>query len=161
MSKAYRIYDIEADRVMISRDVTFNESKFAFSPTLPQETVDDTALDFDSMSISDELHPMQFKQTGNARIVQTIKSKRFNGLVMEPDWKKQVRQKTLSRAKQNGDQAPEPTLTKSGKAAMSMMMTPHLKPFGERVPTQLKVLQTCPSRQRLRFYWRTRSSALA
>ena len=52
---------------MISRDVTFNESKFAFSPTLPQETVDDTALDFDSMSISDELHPMQFKQTGKRK----------------------------------------------------------------------------------------------
>ena len=67
VSKAYRIYDIEANRVMISRDVTFNESVFAFSPTLPQESVDDTALDFDSMSISDEPHPMQFKKTGKRK----------------------------------------------------------------------------------------------
>ena len=67
MSKAYRIYDIEENRVMISRDVTFNESVFAFSPTLPQESVDDTALDFDSMIISDEPHPMQFKQTGKRK----------------------------------------------------------------------------------------------
>ena len=61
--KAYRIYDIEADRVVISRDVSFNESAFTFSPTLPQESVDDTALDFDSMSISDDPHTMQFKHT--------------------------------------------------------------------------------------------------
>ena len=67
VSKAYRIYDIEADRVIISRDVTFNESKFASSPTLPQEIMNDTALDFDSMSISEELHPMQFKQTGKRK----------------------------------------------------------------------------------------------
>ena len=67
VSKAYHIYDIEADRVMISRDVTYNESVFAFSPTLPQESVDDTALAFDSMIISDEPHPMQFKQTGKRK----------------------------------------------------------------------------------------------
>ena len=67
VSKAYQIYDIEVDRVMISRDVTFNESAFVFSPTSPHEKVDDTALDFDSMSISDESFIMQFKQTGNRK----------------------------------------------------------------------------------------------
>ena len=52
---------------MISRDVTFNESAFVFSPPPPQESADDTALDFDSMSISDEPFTMQFKQTGKRK----------------------------------------------------------------------------------------------
>ena len=67
VSKAYRNYDIEADRVMISRDVTLNESELAFSPTLSQESVDDTALDFGSMSISDEPCIMHLKQTGKRK----------------------------------------------------------------------------------------------
>uniref|UniRef100_A0AAV1VG57 Retroviral polymerase SH3-like domain-containing protein n=1 Tax=Peronospora matthiolae TaxID=2874970 RepID=A0AAV1VG57_9STRA len=68
VSKAYRVYDIEADQVVISRDATFDESTFGFSPTLPQEMVDDTALYIESMNISDEPHPMQFKQTGKRKI---------------------------------------------------------------------------------------------
>uniref|UniRef100_A0AAV1VJD1 Reverse transcriptase Ty1/copia-type domain-containing protein n=1 Tax=Peronospora matthiolae TaxID=2874970 RepID=A0AAV1VJD1_9STRA len=67
VSKAYRVYDIEADQVVISRDVTFDEPTFGFSPTLPQEIVDDTALDIESMNISDEPHPMQFKQIGKRK----------------------------------------------------------------------------------------------
>ena len=95
----------------------------------------------------------------NANTVQTIKNKLFNGpllLVTEPDWKKQVRQRTLSRAKQSGDQALEPTSTKNGKTSMTMMMTPHLKPFGERVPAQLKDLQTCLNRQRIKMLLKDR-----
>uniref|UniRef100_A0AAV1UX72 Retroviral polymerase SH3-like domain-containing protein n=1 Tax=Peronospora matthiolae TaxID=2874970 RepID=A0AAV1UX72_9STRA len=67
VSKAYRVYDIEADQVVISRDVTFDEPTFGFSPTLPQEIVDDTALDVESMNISDEPHPMEFKQIGKRK----------------------------------------------------------------------------------------------
>uniref|UniRef100_A0AAV1VMW5 Reverse transcriptase Ty1/copia-type domain-containing protein n=1 Tax=Peronospora matthiolae TaxID=2874970 RepID=A0AAV1VMW5_9STRA len=67
VSKAYRVYDIEADQVVISRDVTFDEPTFGFSPTLPQEIVDDTALDIESMNISDEPHPMEFKQIGKRK----------------------------------------------------------------------------------------------
>uniref|UniRef100_A0AAV1UY74 Retroviral polymerase SH3-like domain-containing protein n=1 Tax=Peronospora matthiolae TaxID=2874970 RepID=A0AAV1UY74_9STRA len=67
VSKAYRVYEIEADQVVISRDVTFDEPTFGFSPTLPQEIVDDTALDIESMNISDEPHPMEFKQIGKRK----------------------------------------------------------------------------------------------
>uniref|UniRef100_A0AAV1UXY0 Reverse transcriptase Ty1/copia-type domain-containing protein n=1 Tax=Peronospora matthiolae TaxID=2874970 RepID=A0AAV1UXY0_9STRA len=67
VSKAYRVYEIEADQVVISRDVTFDEPTFGFSPTLPQEIVDDTALDIESMNISDEPHPMEFKKTGKRK----------------------------------------------------------------------------------------------
>ena len=52
-SKAYRVYDIEADQVMISRDVIFDESAFRFSPALPQAVVEDTALDFGDLDIND------------------------------------------------------------------------------------------------------------
>ena len=67
VSKAYRVYDIEADQVMISHDVTFDESTFVFLQTLPQEIVDDTALEFDSINISDEHCTTQFKQTGKRK----------------------------------------------------------------------------------------------
>uniref|UniRef100_A0AAV1TK72 Integrase catalytic domain-containing protein n=1 Tax=Peronospora matthiolae TaxID=2874970 RepID=A0AAV1TK72_9STRA len=67
VSKAYRVYDIEADQVVISHNATFDESTLGFSPMLPQENVDDTALDIESMIISDEPHPMQFKQNGKRK----------------------------------------------------------------------------------------------
>ena len=39
VSKAYRIYDIEADQVVISPDVNFDKSSFTFLPMLLQDVV--------------------------------------------------------------------------------------------------------------------------
>ncbi|KAG4238981.1 hypothetical protein PC116_g12984 [Phytophthora cactorum] len=47
VSKAYRLYDIEAGQGVISRDVNFDESTFGLSPTISDEDVDD--LDFESL----------------------------------------------------------------------------------------------------------------
>ena len=150
VSKAYRVYDIEVDQVVISRDVTFDESTFGFSLTLSQITMDDTALDFDSMSISNESCIMQFKQTGKRKsrsnsqqqvFQRTLPARHGTGLEeasAPDDW---------GRTKQNDDQALDPIWMKSEKAVTKMMMMPHLKSFGEQVPTQSKVL-TCPNRQR-------------
>ncbi|KAG2760297.1 hypothetical protein Pcac1_g27725 [Phytophthora cactorum] len=44
VSKAYRLYDIEAGQVVISRNVNFDESTFGLSPPISDEDVDD--LDF-------------------------------------------------------------------------------------------------------------------
>ncbi|KAG3002461.1 hypothetical protein PC120_g19715 [Phytophthora cactorum] len=52
MSKAYRLYDIEAGQVVISRDVNFDESTFGLSPPISDEDVDD--LDFDSLDIDND-----------------------------------------------------------------------------------------------------------
>ena len=52
------------DHLVTSRDVTFDESTFAFSPTARQEIINDTALDFNSMDINDEPCIIQFKPTG-------------------------------------------------------------------------------------------------
>ncbi|KAG2952674.1 hypothetical protein PC118_g25052 [Phytophthora cactorum] len=52
VSKAYRLYDIEAGQVVISRDVNFDESTFGLSPRISDEDVDD--LDVDSLDIDDD-----------------------------------------------------------------------------------------------------------
>ncbi|KAG4029055.1 hypothetical protein PC123_g29080 [Phytophthora cactorum] len=52
VSKAYRLYDIEAGQVVISRDVNFDESAFGLSPRISDEDVDD--LDVDSLDIDDD-----------------------------------------------------------------------------------------------------------
>ena len=63
MSKAYRVYDIEAGQVVISRDVNFDESAFGLSPPTTDEVADD--LDFDSLELDDEAPgQVQYKQTG-------------------------------------------------------------------------------------------------
>uniref|UniRef100_A0AAV1VDW7 Integrase catalytic domain-containing protein n=1 Tax=Peronospora matthiolae TaxID=2874970 RepID=A0AAV1VDW7_9STRA len=115
VSKAYRVYDIEADQVVISRNVTFDESTLGFSPMLPQEIVDDTALDIESMNISDQPHPMQFKQTGKRKsrsnsqeqvLQQTLLERRGTGLeeASPPDDSESHQAKRRSSARDNLDE---------------------------------------------------------
>ena len=66
-SKAYRVFDIEAGQVVITRDINFDESAFGFSPSLQEEVVEDAALDFDSLTIDDEPRDTDFKMAGEKR----------------------------------------------------------------------------------------------
>uniref|UniRef100_A0AAV1VFF0 Polyprotein n=1 Tax=Peronospora matthiolae TaxID=2874970 RepID=A0AAV1VFF0_9STRA len=66
VSKAYRVYDIEAGQVMISRDVNFDESAFGMSMMISDDDVD--GLDFESIDLDDEEpRPRHFKQTGKRK----------------------------------------------------------------------------------------------
>uniref|UniRef100_A0AAV1TF82 Retroviral polymerase SH3-like domain-containing protein n=1 Tax=Peronospora matthiolae TaxID=2874970 RepID=A0AAV1TF82_9STRA len=66
VSKAYRVYDIEAGQVVISRDVNFDESTFGLQLPITDEDVDD--LDFELLDLDDEeLRQMEYKQTGKRK----------------------------------------------------------------------------------------------
>uniref|UniRef100_A0AAV1TQD8 Integrase catalytic domain-containing protein n=1 Tax=Peronospora matthiolae TaxID=2874970 RepID=A0AAV1TQD8_9STRA len=66
VSKAYRVYDIEAGQVVISRDVNFEESTFGLQLPITDEDVDD--LDFELLDLDDEeLRQMEYKQTGKRK----------------------------------------------------------------------------------------------
>ncbi|KAG2959322.1 hypothetical protein PC119_g26745 [Phytophthora cactorum] len=66
VSKAYRLYDIEAGQVVISRDVNIDESTFGLSPRISDEDVDD--LDFESLDIdNDGSHQTEYTQAGKRK----------------------------------------------------------------------------------------------
>uniref|UniRef100_A0AAV1U725 Reverse transcriptase Ty1/copia-type domain-containing protein n=1 Tax=Peronospora matthiolae TaxID=2874970 RepID=A0AAV1U725_9STRA len=66
VSKAYRVYDIKAGQVVISRDVNFEESTFGLQLPITDEDVDD--LDFELLDLDDEeLRQMEYKQTGKRK----------------------------------------------------------------------------------------------
>ena len=111
-SKVYRIYDIEADQAVISRDVTFDESTFGFVQTLLQDVVDDAVLDFDSMSISSEPATTELKQTDKRKNrsnnqEQVFKRPACHGAGLEeisaPDDFESRHQKRRSNARANRD----------------------------------------------------------
>uniref|UniRef100_A0AAV1UKJ8 Integrase catalytic domain-containing protein n=1 Tax=Peronospora matthiolae TaxID=2874970 RepID=A0AAV1UKJ8_9STRA len=66
VSKAYRVFDIEEGRVVVSRDVNFDESTFGLQLPITDEDVDD--LDFELLDLDDEeLRQMEYKQTGKRK----------------------------------------------------------------------------------------------
>uniref|UniRef100_A0AAV1TG26 CCHC-type domain-containing protein n=1 Tax=Peronospora matthiolae TaxID=2874970 RepID=A0AAV1TG26_9STRA len=67
-SKAYRVYDIEAGQVVISRDITFDESTFDFSMDRPSDDDEDAELDLDLLAINeDDVRQTVYKQTGKCK----------------------------------------------------------------------------------------------
>ena len=67
-SKAYRVYDIEAGQVVISRDITFNESTFDFSMDRSSDDDEDAELDLDLLAINeDDVRQTVYKQTGKRK----------------------------------------------------------------------------------------------
>ena len=54
VSKAYRVFDIEAEQMVITRDANFDESTFGFSMRPPSEEVDDAMLDLNLLEINDD-----------------------------------------------------------------------------------------------------------
>ena len=66
-SKAYRVFDMEAGQVVITRDVNFDESAFGLSPTIPNEVVEGAALDFDLLEIDERPRETDFKLAGKRK----------------------------------------------------------------------------------------------
>lgn len=67
-SKAYRVFDIEAGQVVISRDITFDESVFDFSMNQSSDEADDAALDLDLLAINDdEMRQTVYRHTGKRK----------------------------------------------------------------------------------------------
>ena len=92
VSKAHRVFDINADQMMIPCDVLFDESRFNLSPALPQKVVKDIMLDFDAININEGPRRVKYKQTGKRkRLASTITTNFFEVdslIVVELDLKK-------------------------------------------------------------------------
>ena len=69
VSKAYRVFDIEAGQVVISRDVTFDETTVGLSTLTTSDDDEDAPLDFDGLDISDDsAGSLQYQQTGKRKV---------------------------------------------------------------------------------------------
>ncbi|CAI5708930.1 unnamed protein product [Hyaloperonospora brassicae] len=71
VSKAYRVFDIEAGQVVISRDVNFDESSFGFSMEPSSEEVGDATLDLDLLDINDSDVIEGYRYNPNLSVVFT------------------------------------------------------------------------------------------
>uniref|UniRef100_A0AAV1UAA9 Integrase catalytic domain-containing protein n=1 Tax=Peronospora matthiolae TaxID=2874970 RepID=A0AAV1UAA9_9STRA len=66
--KAYRVYDIEVGQVVISRDITFDESAFDFSMDRSSDDDEDAELDLNLLAVNDDdVRQTTFKQTGKRK----------------------------------------------------------------------------------------------
>ena len=67
-TKAYRVFDVESGQIMISRDVTFDETKFEFLMDRSSEEVNDAAIDLDLLKTNeDDVCQTVYKQSGKRK----------------------------------------------------------------------------------------------
>ena len=66
--KAYRVFDIEAGQMVISRDVNFDEASLGLTTKSPSEDLDDAVPDLDLLEISeDDVSQVNYKMTGKRK----------------------------------------------------------------------------------------------
>uniref|UniRef100_A0AAV1VKE3 Retroviral polymerase SH3-like domain-containing protein n=1 Tax=Peronospora matthiolae TaxID=2874970 RepID=A0AAV1VKE3_9STRA len=63
-SKAYQVYDVEAGKVVVNRDVNFDESTCGLPPPITDEGADD--LEFKLLN-DEEPRQVEYKQTGKRK----------------------------------------------------------------------------------------------